>query len=292
MNPDKPKPVAVLMCVYNNDRADWFDAALQSIFDQSYGFANIRVYLAVDGPVSHHIEDVIAKHTESLHLIVRNDSNSGLAASLNKLIAALGDEEYIFRMDSDDLSTVERIQTQVAYLDLNPQIMILGTAIYEIDSAGNQIMTRTYPRDTAAISGYIKKASPFAHPTVCFRKAVFSRIQKYDLVDYNEDLCLWFKALSQNIEMANLDTPLYSLRVTDAFFKRRGLKKALSEFRLYVFCNLRLHGLGLYLLHPCLRLLLRLLPAPATRYIYTKGVRRHLNVVGANDQPHPHKQIK
>ncbi len=48
-----------------------------------------------------------------IHKTVRNESKLGLARSLNRLLDSLEDEDFVFRMDSDDYSHTDRISRQV-----------------------------------------------------------------------------------------------------------------------------------------------------------------------------------
>ena len=58
--------------------------------------------------------------------IVRNDENVGLTRSLNRgLDEARG--EYVARHDADDRSAPERLARQVAYLNANPDVAVVGT---------------------------------------------------------------------------------------------------------------------------------------------------------------------
>ncbi len=53
---------SVSMCVYNGDNADWFDAALSSIYNQS--IKPNEIVLVVDGPVNDNIMGIIKKWEE------------------------------------------------------------------------------------------------------------------------------------------------------------------------------------------------------------------------------------
>lgn len=61
----------------------------------------------------------------------RLKSNGGLPNALNTgfQIALAKGVDYIARMDSDDLSVPERIETQVGFLMENPHIDIVGSSV-------------------------------------------------------------------------------------------------------------------------------------------------------------------
>jgi glycosyltransferase involved in cell wall biosynthesis len=118
IHPRTPAAVAVVMSVYGRDDPQLFERALASIEQQDYQDATVRIYLCIDGPVSGGITSVIVRHT--IYKTLQNESRLGLARSLNRLLDALEDEEFVFRMDSDDDSHVHRISRQVAELKRRP----------------------------------------------------------------------------------------------------------------------------------------------------------------------------
>lgn len=54
-------PFSVSMCVYGGDNAEWFDAALNSVIDQTV--KPNEIVLVVDGPIPDSIQKVIEKYT-------------------------------------------------------------------------------------------------------------------------------------------------------------------------------------------------------------------------------------
>ena len=60
--------------------------------------------------------------------IIKNETNLGVAASLNRMDSEES-YDYIFRFDSDDVSMPKRIQTQLDYMECNPDIDVAGTGI-------------------------------------------------------------------------------------------------------------------------------------------------------------------
>lgn len=259
--------VAVFMAVYEHDCEEWADAALASILTQSYPQKNIHVYLGVDGPLPARMERWVDHISSKVHRVVRHTQRLGLAAMLNDLLKALGDESFIFRMDSDDLSLEGRFQSQIDYMSTHPEVGILGTGIEEVDEQLNHLSTRFY--STADQVRYtIAKVSPLAHPTVCFRASVLRQLGGYPLSGFNEDIALWFKAVVNGVVIDNLPEVHLRYRLGAGTFKRRGWRKAFGEFSVYVRGIWALHGLsGLYVF-PLLRLGLRLLPPAISRLAY------------------------
>jgi hypothetical protein len=278
------EPVAVLVCVFGGDRLDWFVAAITSVVGQDYKGGAIRIYLGVDGPLPYPMEEWITQNRSVFHKIVRNEVNLGLSKTLNRLVNVLEDEPFVFRMDADDLCLPYRFSRQIAFFHDNPDVDVLGGAIWEFNDSAPVTWKKTYPCDHEAFGQYIVKANPIAHSTVCFRKGFFAKISAYpETSRYNQDLALWYAALYKGVRMANLDLPILCLRTSDDFFYRRGYTRAASEFRYYLAGIYCLHGVTWRMVFPCLRFLLRLFPSRLTRMIYGSSLRSRLCRTGNAD---------
>ena len=267
-------PVAVIQAVYAGDDPRFLRESLLSLERQSVGIENIHIYLGVDGPVSSEINGVIEEHERFLYRIIRSAARRGLAATLKGLIDALEDEEFVFRMDSDDISHRERFERQRDYLIANATVLALGTATEEIDHSGIRRARRIYPPAGSGIVRYVARASPLAHPRVCFRRTFFDKAGAYDdRHGVNEDIELWFRALELGVELGSIPVVLYQIRVGPGYYRRRGSGKAKAEFLVY-WCGIRrLHGWSLLLIWPVIRLFLRLTPGSVTRWLYQSRLR-------------------
>jgi hypothetical protein len=265
--------VAVLMCVYRKDRANWFVKAVRSILDQSYSASGIRIYLGVDGPLPPSLESAI-KSLDCFYKIVRNETNIGLTRSLNKLIDTLEGERYVFRMDSDDICHSERFRRQVDFLDRHSAIGIVGTGCYEIDKHGNRLRRRLYPQHPGYMLNFICKANPMLHPTMCFRGELLESGLRYPVrYRINQDLAIAFVALHKGVGLANIPECLLEWRVSNDFYKRRSISRSWSEFSIYIRGIWGLHGLTWRYVYPLARLGIRMLPSSIIHWIYENPLR-------------------
>lgn len=267
------RAVAVIISVYGKDDPDLFDRALQSVVKQDYADGPINIYLCVDGPVSAEIEAVIDRYRASIRCILRNESNLGLAKSLNRLLDALQEEQYVFRMDSDDFSHPNRFRVQIEAMRKNPRIDILGSAINEVDKAGTIHNTIKYPKGDEEIRRYITRRNPLAHPTVCVRRSAIQRFNRYPEVPVNQDWALWFVCLQLGLRISNLDEVLVDMTAAEAFLRRRGGRRAWHEARILAIGIWRLHGFTWRLVFPVLRLLFRLAPHTVIKRLYRSKLR-------------------
>lgn len=255
---------------------EWFVAAITSVVEQDYKGGDIRVYLGVDGPLPNDLDEWITQNNGLFYKIVKNEVNLGLSKTLNRLVQVLEDEEFVFRMDADDLCLPFRFSQQISFLHDNPDVDVLGGAIWEFNDSAPVAWKKTYPCDHEAFGQYIVKANPIAHSTVCFRKRFFAKAFSYpETSRYNQDLALWYAALQKGVKMANLDFPILCLRTSDDFY-RRGYTRAVSEFWYYLAGIYSLHGITWRMVFPCLRFLMRLFPPKLVKMIYESSLRTWL----------------
>src|SRR3990167_10971452 len=108
----KPK-ISVIMSVYNG--MPFLKEAVASILKQTY--RNFEFIIVDDGSRDKSWEYLKSLKDTRIKLL-KNGRNLGLAASLNKALKkAKGD--FIARMDADDVSFPQRLETQIKFLEKN-----------------------------------------------------------------------------------------------------------------------------------------------------------------------------
>ena len=270
--------VAFIITVYKNDSLVFFKEAIESIVKQDYGFHKINIYLGIDGLLSKNVEEYINKNSQLFHKIIKNVDNKGLAFTLNKLIETLEKEQFVFRMDSDDVCYLDRVSKQVLFMNSNKHIQISGGSIEEFNEIGLVTMVRSFPKNTKEAKNFIFKGSIFAHPSVCFSKLFFEKGFRYNTShQFSQDLALWFDALENKIDVGNIEDIILKLRVSNNFFYRRSRKKAIGEFKIYYRGIISSYGFSFKLIYPIARFITRLLPVFFIKILYNKGFRKILN---------------
>ena len=137
---------------------------------------------------------------KQIHMFV---AEKGIVPALNHgLFNAIQNEKckYIFRQDSDDFWYEQKVSKQLAFLEQNPNVHILGTSIRFVELQNDQVILKErilYPEKDAEIKQFLLAGSnAFAHPSVAVRKEVFYRAGGYDdLYPFAEDLSLWLKCV-------------------------------------------------------------------------------------------------
>ena len=179
--------VSFLMPVYNGEKT--VARAIESMLNQTY--ANIEIVIIDDCSVddTHEICLGYAKNNNCIR-VYKNNTNMGVAKSLNRGLC-LCEGKYIARMDADDFSMSDRVETQVCYMETYPNIGVLGCNMMIATDFCDEISEVKYAVDNQHLKCTLLFNTPFSHPTVMLRTEVLrcSNIQYPE--KYAEDYALW-----------------------------------------------------------------------------------------------------
>ena len=189
------------------DGEKYLREAVDSILSQTY--TDFEFIIVEDGSQDGTVQ-ILNKYLDPRIVLIKNETNMGIARSLNNgLEVAQG--EYIARMDADDISLPERLAAQVAFLDSHPEVGVIGTYAWVIDSVGNLGHKIKFPKDHTILRWRLCFfENPIIHPTVIIRKTKALLVNCYDPdTEPSEDHNLWCR-LSNVTGLANLsDVYLY-----------------------------------------------------------------------------------
>lgn len=230
---------SVLMSVYINDTEQQLFQSLQSIFNQT--LLPNELVIVQDGPVSAEIIDCI-KTFENMNLITIVNvvliKNVGLGEALR-----VGSERvtnnWIARMDSDDINKLQRFEKQMLYIYDHPDISVLGTQLDEFSgNTSNLIGKRNVPCENNDIKIFAKIRSPFNHPTVILKKSTLLAVGGYLPFAGMEDYHLWTRIITSRYKVHNLPESLLYMRTDQGMYSRRGgFKYLVSYFKLKKFAK-------------------------------------------------------
>ena len=209
MNPK----ISVVMAVYNEQHS--LPQAIDSILNQTYQDFE---FIIVDDCSSDDSSVIIRSYKEKDERIItiRNESNLGLAESLNIGISH-ANGEWIARMDGDDISLPARFETQIAYLETHPDIDVLSTALVDITPDNQPFGQRSNPEDHNYLAWRTMWASPAYHGTIMMRRSKFLESGGYKSGLILEDVELWSRMI-QTARFASIPDVLYKYRRTHAEF--------------------------------------------------------------------------
>ncbi|MBC7865107.1 MAG: glycosyltransferase [Bacteroidia bacterium] len=207
MSEKKLPLISVVLPLYNAEK--FIEAAVRSILDQS--FRDLELIVLNDGSKDNSLAVLNAIKDE--RLIVIDQANMGMGPTINKGIA-LAKGKYIARQDHDDLSAPERLTKQLAFLEANPAVALVGTAAEIIDENGKA--TGRFHKHVCSnmeIRATLYFDNPFVHSSVMFRKDAIEKTGTYNvsIPSLLQDFELWFR-FSKEFELANLPESLVLYR--------------------------------------------------------------------------------
>ena len=114
---NKNPKVSVLTPVYNTNPA-YLRQMIESVLSQS--FKDFEFLILNDSPENIEIENIIKSYKDERIKYFKNEKNTGISASRNRLLE-LAQGEYAAVSDHDDIMLPQRLEKQAEYLDNLPQ---------------------------------------------------------------------------------------------------------------------------------------------------------------------------
>lgn len=224
---------SVLMSVYKNDDAEFLKSALESIYEKQTKKPD-EIVVVFDGPLTeklYKILDEFRSGKEDVVFYYPQEVNKGLGEAL-RIGTGFCTGDYIFRMDSDDISDERRFEKQCAYIEANPDIDVLGTDIAEFNFSTNEKMrVRFCPRFHDDIVKMGRKRNPMNHVTVCIKKEALERCGGYESLLLLEDYFLWLKMIVSGCKLENLNESLVYVRIGNGFNGKRSSKTRIKGWK-------------------------------------------------------------
>jgi glycosyltransferase involved in cell wall biosynthesis len=200
--------ISVVMPVRNGER--FLAASIDSIRAQSVGDFDLIV---IDDGSTDRTADILASYAiVDSRIRVHRQEPSGLVSALNAG-SGLARAAYIARMDADDIASPVRFERQISFLESEPRVDVLGSAIVVIDETDRPLFPVRYALTDAAIRRTLAMGTAFAHPSVMLRRDALLAVGGYrrPFDEYATDYDLWLR-LSERCTLANLRDVLVRYR--------------------------------------------------------------------------------
>jgi glycosyltransferase involved in cell wall biosynthesis len=134
--------------------------------------------------------------------VIANPENLGIARSRNAAVAAASGR-FLAWNDAEDISVPTRLEHQLALLEAQPGIGIVGGYLEFFDGSG-PISVRTYPTDNEQLRAMLYRFSPVSQGAAMIRLDVLRRCGEYDMRHpAAEDLDMLFRIAAIS-RLANL----------------------------------------------------------------------------------------
>ena len=208
-----------------NDRVTWLlpvrngmpylPETLASIEAQTYH--NWEILAWDDGSTDGTLEELKKWIPSRLPGKIFTGESLGVGGALALLVEMCG-TDLCARIDADDVNLPERLETQINYLKGNPEIAILGSAMYQINSQGVRSKYLYQPPvEHDDIVHSMLTMNPIAHPSVLFKRSVILEVGNYKSLLSVEDYDMWMRvAATHHYKLANLACPLIEYRIHPA----------------------------------------------------------------------------
>ena len=201
--------------------------AMESILQQS--FESFELIVVDDGSTDGTTE-ALRGYRDPRARLLKNEGQHGVVQALTVGMAAARGE-YVARMDGDDVAHRERLAMQVAFLDRESAVALVGTCANTIDAGGVVGGVMRVPTSSAEIHRVLPKRNIFIHPSVLFRRQAVLEVGGYQAVrpgaGMAQDYHLWLR-LEERHPLANLPDVLLDYRVHEGQESTRNLIRQLE----------------------------------------------------------------
>lgn len=218
-----PSRVSVVMSVYNEQR--WLKESIDSILNQS--FTDFEFIIGNDGSTDN-TKTILRFYKDPRLKIINFKKRLTLTYALNELLKEVKGE-YIARMDADDIACPDRLKRQVDFLDIHPQVGMVGAWYVAINESGKFLREVKLPTTDLEIRRIAMRLNPICHPTMMFRRKLIDKLGPYDpklngAEDY--DLVLRFLAVTK---VVNLPDFLLKYRISSSSISLTQMDNVLKQ---------------------------------------------------------------
>jgi glycosyltransferase involved in cell wall biosynthesis len=232
------------------DAAETLPACLNSLANQT--LRDHEVVAVDDGSRDGSAELLEARTFRDPRLRVLRTPPRGLVAALGLALSeARG--PVVARMDADDVAHPERLERQIARLESDPEVDVLGCRVELLSTPGvppsggmrayvdwlNQLL------DHASMARDRFVESPLVHPSVALRRETLLALGGWRDIPLPEDYDLWLRAFDAGLRFAKLPQTLLAWRDRPRRLTRTDPRYAAERFLALKLVALRrgpLHG--------------------------------------------------
>ena len=272
---------SVLLSLYHKENPLALKQSFQSIWKDQTIQPN-EIILVLDGPIGDELTQCVEKWQQIIGQplqVIPLSQNIGLGKALNEGLKYCSNE-WVFRMDTDDICKPDRFEKQIQFIQSNPEVVLFGGQILEFDQMPNDsTVIKSVPTNNQDIKKFAQKRCPFNHMTVAYKKSIITELGGYQHHLFMEDYNLWLRVIGAGYTVANLpDVILYARVGNGMHTRRKGYQYIKSEKQLL---NLKkelkiqspIHANILFLL----RSSFRLLPSSLLGKIYNTFLRKKVH---------------
>lgn len=195
----KTPVVSVIMPVYNVSL--YILDAVNSILNQTY--KNLELIIVDDSSTDDTYKVLIDNFsTKENVIILKNSENKKIVYSLNKALD-YASGEFIARIDGDDIAYPDRIEKQINYLLLHPEVDLVGCDLETINERGVATGTfNRFPEHFEILNKMAYFCPPVSHIWLC-RASVYKNLNGYRFPSV-EDYDFLLRMITSGYKFANI----------------------------------------------------------------------------------------
>ncbi len=223
--------VSILMPTFN--AAETLPEAMESL--QAQGHSDFEIVVVDDGS-SDQTPKMLAHYArKDVRIRPFMRTHQGIIPALNFGLKQCSGK-YIARMDADDFSLPNRLSLQADFLKSKPSVSLVASLIEGFPEKGirggysiyiewlNSMITDKQIKEQIFVE------SPFAHPSVMFRKSAVESVGAYEEHGWAEDYDLWLRMSQSGMIFAKIPEVLVRWRDHSTRLTRTDSRYSLSNF--------------------------------------------------------------
>ena len=225
--------ISILMPSYNSEK--FISKSIESIINQS--ISNYE-FIIVDDGSDDGTREIINKYIKSNNKIrLLSKSNSGLTDTLNYGLKNCSGE-WVARLDSDDLSLVDRLKKQLLFAESNKKIGLVGSDAIFIDQYDKYLYRYSYPAKHKDLKcNLIGCKKFFPHSSAFFNRELVDSLGGYRIrAGISEDWDLWLR-IAQKSQIRNINCPLIKIRLHKNQVSKKHFLKQGYDTRTIIIAN-------------------------------------------------------
>ena len=158
---------AISVVMPAHDAARYIDDAIRSVRGQT--FEDFEFIVVDDGSRDDTVRIVQTHGAEDSRIRLLRQQHGGATAAIIRGMEA-STSRYIARMDADDVSHPDRFGRQIAFLNDDASVAVVGSSVEFIDEDGKVTGSRRCPTTHEEIAAGLLRRSPLYHPSVMMRR--------------------------------------------------------------------------------------------------------------------------
>lgn len=215
--------ISVVIPVYNAEK--FILESINSVLNQTYRNSEI---ICIDDCSTDSTFELLKSIEDKRFFLYQNEQNEGVIFTRSRAYS-LCSGDFIANMDADDISSLDRLETQFRFLQNNKDVDIVGSAVEIMNMDGLVYDRWTPPLKNDEIKAALLFEMAMPNPTVMFRAKLKTGL-KHEIEFYSvEDYALYCALAIKGYRFANIEKPLLKYRIDESGMTQSNEKK--SKFR-------------------------------------------------------------